>query len=125
MLLVEELVFDEFAAVFDAEQFPGCAGAAVAYFDSGATKSIEEFGAGGLLAEPYAQRAEPFVKWGDGVIAHATDLPAAEIDDCKGFEDIVELAGGELDVQLLITRDASCVFEVADAVLIKDDPLDR
>ena len=78
----------------------------------------------GLPSSGETQGAEALAERGNGVVAHATDLAAAEIDHGKGLEHIIELRGAEVDVELLIAGDAGLVFEVSDTIFVEDDAAD-
>jgi len=93
-------------------------------FDASAAHGVEESGAVGVAVEGEAQGAEALAEGSDGVITHAADVTSGEIDNGEGLEHVVELRGGEANVEFLVSGDAALVLEVSDAVFVEDDPMD-
>src|ERR1700685_309725 len=94
------------------------------YFDPCAAQGGEEIHSGKLLAERQTQRLQTFVEGCDRVIADAGDAAVAQIHGGQRLQNIVELAGGEVDSQILIAMDASGMLEVSNAIFIEHNPLD-
>jgi hypothetical protein len=57
-----------------------------------------------------------------GVVADSRDPSLAEIENGERFQDVVQLSGGEVDVDILAAANVPGVFEVSDTVLVENDP---
>ena len=94
------------------------------HFDACAAQGGKEIHSGKLLAKRQTQRLQTFIEGRDRVVADAGDVAVAQIHGGQRLQNVVELAGGEVDGEILIAMDASGVLEVSHAILVEHDPLD-
>ncbi len=94
-------------------------------FDACATQRGEEIDLGQLLTEGQTQCLQTFVEGRDRVVADARDVAIAKIHGSQGLQNIVELAGSEINGQILIAMDAGRMLEVPDTILVEHDTPNR
>ena len=111
---------------FDAQQFSSYGRACrTADFDARAAESAEKFGDARAFAEREAQCSEAASDGSFGVVIDSGDAAAVEVEDGERFQHVVELRGGEIDVDVLAAAHAAEMFEIADAVFVEDDSAHR
>ncbi len=62
---------------------------------------------------------------GSGTVGDAGDAPVVQVENSERFEDIIELPRGECNGDVLLITNRSQMLEVADSVLVKNNPLYR
>ena len=77
-----------------------------------------------LLAKGQTKTLQALTQRRNGVVTYGGNTALAKIDHRQRLEHVIELGGGEIDVEFLCTLNVRGVFEIADTVLVKHDPLD-
>ena len=94
------------------------------HLDARAAQGVEEGGAVGVAVQRQAQRAQALAEGRDGVVAHSAYAAAAQINHGERLQHVVELRGGEADIELLICADPALVLEISHAVFVEHDAAD-
>ncbi len=109
----------------DTDEAAGERDAAVAHFHAGSPHGAEEIGEGAFVADREAEFVELAVGRERGVVADGGDAAAVQVEDSEGLENVVELAGGEGDGDVLLALYGAPMIEVPNSVLIENYSFDR
>ena len=90
------------------------------YLDARTAQSSQKINAGKLFAKGQTQRLQTLVEGRNGVVADAGYASFAQVDGGQRFQNIIELAGGEVNGKLLVTANVRGMLEISHAVFVED-----
>ena len=95
------------------------------HLDARAAQGSQKINASKLLAERQTQRLQTLIKRRNRVVADARYPSFAQVDSGQRLQHIVELAGGEVDGEILAAANAGGMLEISHAVFVEHDAPDR
>src|SRR5215813_14119227 len=110
--------------LFHAQQSSGNQCRSVTHLNMRSAQGCKKVCQRGGLSQRQPQRLELFRDRGDGVVAHARDLPAIQVKNGERFQNVVKLGAGEINLDFLVATNATGMLEISHAVLVQDHPPD-
>ncbi len=107
--------------VFNAQQTPRSALGAVPHLHAGPTQCVEKLRRGRIFTDWQTQRAQAPLQRSRRIVANPGDASLPQIKHSQRLQYVVQLGGGEVNIDVLAIADMPCVFEVTDAVFVEND----
>jgi hypothetical protein len=90
-----------------------------AHLQAGAAQGCQKFRNAGPFSQRQTQRCQTSRERRFGVVVHAGDVAAGQIEHRERLQDVIELSAGEIDVHFLTAAHAPKMLEVSHAVLVE------